>query len=83
MTTGLDPRARHAVWDFIEAVRDRGTTMMIATHFMDEAERLCNRVALIDHGRIVAIGTPAQLAEEAGGGKRVRFAPDKPSTTSC
>ena len=78
MTTGLDPRARHAVWDFIEAVRDRGTTMMIVTHFMDEAERLCDRVALIDHGRIVAIGTPAQLAEEAGGGKRVRFAPDKP-----
>ena len=52
--------------------------MMIVTHFMDEAERLCDRVALIDHGRIVAIGTPAQLAEEAGGGKRVRFAPDKP-----
>ncbi len=78
MTTGLDPRARHAVWDFIEAVRDRGTTMMIITHFMDEAQRLCDRVALIDHGRIVAIGTPAQLAEEAGGGKRVRFVPDKP-----
>ena len=78
MTTGLDPRARHAVWDFIEAVRDRGTTMMIITHFMDEAQRECDRVALIDHGRIVAIGTPAQLAEEAGGGKRVRFVPDKP-----
>ena len=82
MTTGLDPRARHAVWDFIEAVRDRGTTMMIITHFMDEAQRLCDRVALIDHGRIVAIGTPAQLAEEAGGGKRVRFVPDKPATAS-
>ncbi len=78
MTTGLDPRARHAVWDFIEAVRDRGTTMMIVTHFMDEAQRLCDRVALINHGRIVAIGTPGQLAEEAGGGKRVRFVPDKP-----
>jgi len=77
-TTGLDPRARHAVWDFIDTVRDRGTTMMIVTHFMDEAQRLCDRVALIDHGRIVAIGTPAQLAEEAGGGKRVRFMPDKP-----
>lgn len=78
MTTGLDPRARRETWDFIETVRDRGTAMVIVTHFMDEAQRLCDRVALIDHGRIVAIGTPGQLAEEAGGGKRVRFVPDRP-----
>jgi ABC-2 type transport system ATP-binding protein len=78
MTTGLDPRARRETWDFIEAVRDRGTTMMVVTHFMDEAQRLCDRVALMDHGQIVAIGTPGQLAEEAGGGKRVRFVPGKP-----
>jgi ABC-2 type transport system ATP-binding protein len=74
MTTGLDPTARRGVWDFIEKVRDRGTTMILVTHFMDEAQRLCDRVALIDHGRIAATGTPGQLAEQAGGGgKRVRF----------
>lgn len=78
MTTGLDPRARRATWDFIESVRERGTTIVIVTHFMDEAQRLCDRVALIDHGRIVATGTPRQLAEKAGGGKRMRFIPDKP-----
>ena len=78
MTTGLDPTARRGVWDFIEKVRDRGTTMILVTHFMDEAQRLCDRVALIDHGRIAATGTPEQLAEQAGGGKRVRFVPDKP-----
>ena len=78
MTTGLDPRARRAIWDFIETVRDRGTTVLLVTHFMDEAQRLCDRVALIDHGQLVAIGTPVELAERAGGGKRVRFVPDKP-----
>jgi ABC-2 type transport system ATP-binding protein len=78
MTTGLDPAARHATWDFVESIRDRGTTMILVTHFMDEAQRLCDRLALIDHGRIVATGTPGQVAEQAGGGKRVRFVPDKP-----
>jgi ABC-2 type transport system permease protein len=78
MTTGLDPRARRATWDLIDAVRGRDTTMVIVTHFMDEAQRLCDRVALIDHGQIVAISAPGQLAQEAGGGKRVRFVPDKP-----
>ena len=78
MTTGLDPAARRGTWDFIESVRDRGTTMILVTHFMDEAQRLCDRVALIDRGRIAATGTPRQIADQAGGGKRVRFAPDKP-----
>ena len=78
MTTGLDPVARRGIWDFIENVRDNGTTMILVTHFMDEAQRLCDRVALIDHGRIAATGTPRQLAEQAGGAKRVRFAPDRP-----
>jgi ABC-2 type transport system ATP-binding protein len=78
MTTGLDPAARRTTWDFIERVRDQGTTMILVTHFMDEAERLCNRVALINQGRLAAIGTPSELAGQAGGGKRVRFVPDKP-----
>jgi ABC-2 type transport system ATP-binding protein len=78
MTTGLDPAARRGVWDFIEKVRDRGTTMILVTHFMDEAQRLCDRVAVVDHGRIVAIGTPGQLTAQAGEGKRVRFVPSVP-----
>jgi ABC-2 type transport system ATP-binding protein len=78
MTTGLDPAARRTTWDFIESVRDQGTTMILVTHFMDEAQRLCDRVALINQGRLAAIGTPRELAEQAGGGKRVRFVPDKP-----
>jgi len=62
----------------IEGVRDRGVTVVLVTHYMDEAERLCDRVALVDEGRIVALGTPAALAEQAGGGKRVRFVPSQP-----
>lgn len=78
MTTGLDPKARRDTWDLIAGVRDRGVTIVLVTHYMDEAERLCDRLALIDQGRIAAIGTPAGLAEQAGGGKRVRFVPSAP-----
>jgi ABC-2 type transport system ATP-binding protein len=78
MTTGLDPQARRDTWELIEGVRDRGVTVVLVTHYMDEAERLCDRVALVDEGRIVALDTPAALAEQAGGGKRVRFVPSRP-----
>ena len=78
MTTGLDPQARRDTWELIEGVRDRGVTVVLVTHYMDEAERLCDRVALIDQGRVVAIDSPAALAEQAGGGKRVRFVPSQP-----
>jgi ABC-2 type transport system ATP-binding protein len=78
MTTGLDPQARRDTWKLIEGVRDRCVTVVLVTHYMDEAERLCDRVALFDEGRIVASGTPAALAEQAGGGKRVRFVPSGP-----
>ncbi|MFZ1889539.1 MAG: ABC transporter ATP-binding protein [Candidatus Binataceae bacterium] len=78
MTTGLDPQARRDTWNLIEGVRDRGVTIVLVTHFMDEAERLCDRVALIDEGRVVAIDSPKNLAENAGGGKQVRFLPSKP-----
>ena len=78
MTTGLDPQARRDTWELIEGVRDRGITVVLVTHYMDEAERLCDRVALVDEGRIVALDTPAALAEQAGGGKRVRFVPSQP-----
>src|SRR5215469_833146 len=76
MTTGLDPQARRNTWDLIRGVRDRGVTIVLVTHFMEEAERLCDRVALIDSGRVVALDTPARLAAQArGGGKQVRFVP--------
>jgi ABC-2 type transport system ATP-binding protein len=75
MTTGLDPQARRDAWDLIEGMRQRGVTVLLVTHFMEEAERLCDRVALIDHGRIVALDSPAGLTAQARGGKTVRFQP--------
>ena len=80
MTTGLDPKARRDTWELIEGVRHRGVTIVLVTHFMEEAERLCDRVALIDHGRVVALDTPARLAAQARGGKTVRFLPSVPFT---
>jgi len=78
MTTGLDPQARRDTWELIEQIRDHGVTIVLVTHFMEEAERLCDRVALIDHGRVVALDTPARLATQARGGKTVRFLPSAP-----
>ena len=78
MTTGLDPKARRDTWELVEHIRDRGVTIVLVTHFMEEAERLCDRVALIDHGRVVALDTPARLAAQARGGKTVRFLPSAP-----
>ena len=78
MTTGLDPQARRDTWALIEGVRDRGVTIILVTHYMDEAERLCDRVALVDRGRVVAIDTPEGLADRAGVAKRVRFVPSAP-----
>jgi ABC-2 type transport system ATP-binding protein len=82
MTTGLDPQARRDAWALIERVRDRGTTILLVTHFMEEAGRLCDRVALIDSGRIVALDTPAGLAARATGAKTVRFLPSAPFEAS-
>lgn len=61
LTTGLDPQARHAIWDLVRGIRRRGKTVFLTTHLMEEAQRLCDRVAIMDHGRIVDIGTPAEL----------------------
>ncbi len=66
LTTGLDPQARRSTWDLIRQVRERGTTVVLVTHFMDEAEILCDRVAIVDHGRIVALDTPAALTAGSG-----------------
>jgi ABC-2 type transport system ATP-binding protein len=78
MTTGLDPQARRDAWELIEGVRGRGVTILLVTHFMEEAERLCDRVALIDNGRIVALDAPGRLAARARDGKSVRFRPSAP-----
>ncbi len=77
MTTGLDPAARRVTWDLVSAVRDRGATVLLVTHFMDEAERLCDRLAVLVRGRIVATGGPADLVAEYRPETVVRFtAPD-------
>jgi ABC-2 type transport system ATP-binding protein len=61
LTTGLDPQARRAIWELVRGIRARGKTVLLTTHLMEEAERLCDRVAIIDHGRIIDIGTPEEL----------------------
>ena len=65
LTTGLDPQARRAIWELVRGIRERGKTVLLTTHLMEEAERLCDRVAIIDHGRIVDIGAPAALDRAA------------------
>ncbi|MGB9357142.1 MAG: ABC transporter ATP-binding protein [Acidimicrobiia bacterium] len=76
MTTGLDPVSRRVTWDLVRQVRDQGTTVVLVTHFMDEAEELCDRIAVIDDKRVVAVGTPAGLIERYGGGVTVTFSTD-------
>jgi ABC-2 type transport system ATP-binding protein len=78
LTTGLDPQARRDTWELIVGVRDRGVTIVLVTHFMEEAERLCDRVALIDAGKVVAIDTPAGLAGRVEAGQRIQFRPSVP-----
>jgi ABC-2 type transport system ATP-binding protein len=77
MTTGLDPHARRETWDLMEQVRDRGVTILLVTHYMEEAERLCDKVVLLDRGRVVAAGTPEELSREADARKLVRFVPSE------
>jgi ABC-2 type transport system ATP-binding protein len=61
LTTGLDPQSRRAIWDLVRGIRERGKTVFMTTHLMEEAERLCDRVAIIEHGKIIDIGSPAEL----------------------
>ena len=78
LTAGLDPGARRATWDLIRAVRAAGVTVVLVSHFMDEVEELCDRVAILERGRIAALDTPAGLVDSAGGEYRVRFRPMAP-----
>jgi ABC-2 type transport system ATP-binding protein len=73
-TTGLDPQSRRQLWDLIRDLRDRGRTVVLTTHYMDEAERLCDRVAIIDQGKIIAQGSPVELIARLGGDHIVEFA---------
>ncbi|MCX7681660.1 MAG: ABC transporter ATP-binding protein, partial [Anaerolineae bacterium] len=76
LTTGLDPQARRAMWDLVQDIRNRGKTVFLTTHYMEEAERLCDRVAIIDHGKIVALDTPENLIRSLGAEHRVVFSAD-------
>lgn len=66
LTTGLDPQGRRDVWRLIECIRQRGVTVVLVTHFLDEAQALCDRLAIVDHGRTIATGTPEELITQAG-----------------
>jgi len=75
LTTGLDPQARRSVWETIETMRDNGVTVVLVTHFMEEAERLCNRIMVVDKGRVAVLGTPDALVKRIGSGQLIRFRP--------
>jgi len=80
-TTGLDPRSRNQVWDIVRAVVAQGTTVLLTTQYLDEADRLASRIAVIDHGRVIAEGTPGQLKASVGAGSihvRLRDAAQRP-----
>jgi ABC-2 type transport system ATP-binding protein len=72
-TTGLDPQARRQLWDVLRGLRTQGRTILLTTHYMDEAERLCDRVAVVDHGKVIALGSPAQLIAQLGGEHLIEF----------
>src|ERR1700730_16654600 len=78
LTTGLDPQSRRAIWDLVHGIRDRGKTVLLTTHLMEEAERLCDRVAIIEHGRIIDIDTPERLVDRHCPERTVVLATDDP-----
>jgi ABC-2 type transport system ATP-binding protein len=76
-TTGLDPQSRRQVWDIVNSFKGRGRTVLLTTHYMDEAEKLCDRIAVVDHGRTIAEGTPRELVRSLGGDHVVEIAIDQ------
>ncbi|MGW0474670.1 ATP-binding cassette domain-containing protein [Streptomyces coeruleorubidus] len=78
LTTGLDPRARRDTWELIENIRANGVTVLLVTHFMEEAQRLCDRIAVIDKGRVAALDTPAGLIRRSAGATVISFTPSAP-----
>ena len=83
LTTGLDPQARRAIWDLIRGIRQRGKTVFLTTHLMEEAERLCDRVAIIEHGRIIDIDTPQRLVDRHCPECSVTLATDDVHAAGC
>ena len=77
-TTGLDPQSRRQLWDVVLGFKARGRTVLLTTHYMDEAERLCDRVAVVDKGKVIALGTPQELIEGLGGHEIVELATQQP-----
>jgi ABC-2 type transport system ATP-binding protein len=77
-TTGLDPQSRRQLWDVVLEFKARGKTVLLTTHYMDEAERLCDRVAIIDKGKVIALGTPQELIASLGGQQVVELATERP-----
>ena len=77
-TTGLDPQARLSLWDIVEKFRAGGGTILLTTHYMEEATRLCDRVAIMDHGKMIALGTPAELIESLGAEQVIEFSVTNP-----
>jgi ABC-2 type transport system ATP-binding protein len=75
-TTGLDPQSRRQTWEIVESLKARGRTVLLTTHYMDEAARLCDRVAVVDHGKVIALGTPRELIASLGAEHVVEFAVD-------
>ena len=78
LTTGLDPQARRAIWDLVRDIRERGKTVFLTTHLMEEAERLCDRVAIIDEGQIIEIGTPREIQQRTLGQSRIEIRCEQP-----
>ena len=72
-TTGLDPQSRRQLWDIVRQLKSQGRTILFTTHYMDEAEKLCDRVAIVDHGRVIALGSPAELIARVGGEHLIEF----------
>ncbi|MDQ3540021.1 MAG: ABC transporter ATP-binding protein, partial [Chloroflexota bacterium] len=81
LTQGLDPSARRVAWDLIRAIRERGSTVVIVTHYMDEAEQLCDRLAVIAGGHVIATGTPQELIASSPRGLQVRFSTANPDVS--
>ena len=83
LTTGLDPQSRRTIWDLVRGIRARGKTVFLTTHLMEEAERLCDRVAIIDHGRIIDIDTPVRLVARHCPERTIEMATDHPNAEDC
>jgi ABC-2 type transport system ATP-binding protein len=79
-TTGLDPQSRHQTWEIVHGLRARGRTVLLTTHYMEEAARLCDRVGVVDHGKVIALGTPRDLIASLGAEHIIEFAVDGTAT---